>query len=576
MNKYGWAVLVVVGGAGCATTPKWAAATTMAEEKFPGRAELQQVAIRAPKLDTAKHDAVAVDSWTLEGPFPSEATVTPVQPSNAWEKALQQAAPAVGNALSVELQCISREVARFLAARKSYPGNSLQAFIERRCATTAPHVRLHSLSGEIPDSVSEAQWVKEWTEDLTKMATAAGTPDVAGISVRREGKHAVLVLAWADVGAHYAKPIPLVGTTGTVVVRGRLAKGGAERISALINKGALEVESCKTLDALQPPEFAFECPVSADDVRTTLEIASFQPGRILGQMVTQQVLWPKGAPSNVWERPKAAAEVPSGAFDGRFLAAVNALRTGAKLPPLTLSKPQSDTAKLLAPHYFSASFGEGDALDADRVALGMMAGWDVGVEIVSSGFGSEWLSGSRDLSVFIEFVLDSPYHRKSVTDPKATLLAVGSVETAASSLAAIFATYVPLTKFDRKESEIAIITRLNQMRIDRKLPLAQWTLWPEDEGAVVEANLAARRWDPNGAARYALEKTAAVAKSRVTGYVQLVDDLENFQFPPEVLMRPDINVFLAVGVYRDEEWAQARYVVCFVLAQAGDIETASR
>src|SRR5690349_718473 len=101
MNKFGWVVLVAVGGVGCATTPKWAAATTMAEEKFPGRAELQQVALRAPKLDTAKHDAVAVDSWTLEGPFPTEATVTPVQPSNAWEKALQQAAPAVGNALSV-------------------------------------------------------------------------------------------------------------------------------------------------------------------------------------------------------------------------------------------------------------------------------------------------------------------------------------------------------------------------------------------------------------------------------------------------------------------------------------------
>ena len=42
----------------------------------------------APKLDTAKHDAVIVDnSWTLEGPFPSEPSVIPVAPATAWEKA---------------------------------------------------------------------------------------------------------------------------------------------------------------------------------------------------------------------------------------------------------------------------------------------------------------------------------------------------------------------------------------------------------------------------------------------------------------------------------------------------------
>ena len=73
-----------------------------------------------------------------------------------------------------------------------------------------------------------------------------------------------------------------------------------------------------------------------------------------------------------------------------------------------------------------------------------------------------------------------------------------------------------------------------------------------------------------------LEASSAVAVGRVTGYVQLVDDLKNFQFPPEVLTRPDIKVFIAVGVYRGEEWAQTRYVVCIVIANSGDIETASR
>lgn len=575
MTRLGWLGLVVVV-TGCATTPKWAAATTMAEEKFPPRAELQKVALRVATLDTAKHDRVVVETWTLVGPFPSEAVITPVKPSTAWEQALQQAVPAVGNALTADLQCVAREVAHFMAIRKDYPGKSLQKFIERRCATTAARVRLTSLTGELPDKLSEAEWISQWKDDLAKLAQPIGVPDLAGLSVQREGKFGVMVLASADVFARFSQPVPLVGTTGSVVVRGRLGMGGAERIGALINKGALSVAECKTLDALSPPEFAFECPVEAGDVRTTLELVKWEPGRILGTELASFTLWPKGAPVSVWQRPTGSGDVPKGLFNTRFLAAVNELRAGSGLSQLKLSEPQSATAGLLAPHYFAASFGEGDALDADRIALGMMAGWDVGQDIVSSGFGSEWLSGTRDLAVYLEFVLDSPYERKAVTEPRATLLAVGSVESSASSLAAIFSTYVPLGKFDRKEAEIAIITRLNQMRLDRKLGLAQWTLWPQDEGAVVEANLGAKRWGPNDAANYALEKTAEVAKGRVTGYVQLVDDLDNFQFPPEVLSRPDINVFLAVGVYRGDEWAQSRYVVCFVIARSNDIETASR
>jgi hypothetical protein len=573
MGRLAWVVVLV---AGCATTPKWQSATTMAEEKFPPRAELQQVALRPAKLDTAKHDTVAVDSWSLEGPFPSEATVTPIPPSTPWELELAKAVPALGKVLTADQQCIAREVALFWLAHQSYPGNSLQAFIERRCGTTAPQVRLSSLSGEIPETTTDAEWLEHWKANLATQAQGLGTPDVAGIAVRRDGKRGVMVIAIAQLGARYTAPLPLVGTSGSIVLRGRLATGGADRIDALINKGPHGVAQCKALEVLSPPEFAIECPVDAADDRTTLELVAYDPGRMLGRRVASLLLWPKGAPVNLWQRPGGHVDVAAGEFDTQFLAAVNAMRATALLPLLSLAKQQSATASLLAPHYFSAAFGEGDPVDSDRVALGMMAGWDVGLDIVSSGFGSQWLSGTRDLSVFLEFVIDSPYTRQSITDPRATHLAVGSVANVTSSLAAIFATYVPLGTFDRKESETAVITRLNQERLDHKLRLAQWTLWPSDEGEVVALNLAAKRWDPNDALQHVLGKSAEVSRGRVSGYVQLVDDLKTFKFPPEVLTRPDINVFISVAVYRGEAWAQSRYVVCLVIANAHDIETASR
>jgi hypothetical protein len=361
----------------------------------------------------------------------------------------------------------------------------------------------------------------------------------------------------------------------TIELRGHLVHGGAHRISALINQGALDTQECRTLDALTPPEFAFECTIKEGDTRTMVEIAAFDEGRILGRKVVDLALYPTGEAPKKWARAVGSVDVPNGLLASRFIAEVNAFRTRAGLSTLAEAPAQSQIATSLAPHYFAAQFGEGEPLDGDLIALAMLAGWDVGIDIVSSGFGNDWLSGTRDLSMFLEFLLDSPSQRRSLTEPRATHIAVGTVE-APGVLAALFSTYVPLPRFDRKESELALITRLNTLRRDRGLPLAQWTLWPEDEGALIQAKLAARTWDPSEASQHALNASAEVAKGRVTGYVQLVDDLEHFQFPPEVLLRNDLNVFLAVGTYKGENWAQTRYVVCFVIAARGEIETASR
>ncbi len=575
----GWGVVVgVVGLAGCATTPKWAAATTLAEEKFPAKAELQQVLLRAPRLDPAKQAAAAVEAWTLAGPFATSLEARRVPATGGWEQALVELQPSLAEALTEDHRCVAREVARFMLVKETYPGHSLQAFINRRCGTTATRVGLRSLSGTVPAGVTDAQWLAQWKAQLGELAAALGPVDLVGIAVVRSAERAVAVVAGSTAGATLARPVPLVGPGLTKVeLHGRLARGGAERIEAVINQGDLEVSPCKTLGAAQPPEFAFECEIRPGDARTTVELAAFEPGRILGRAAVAFTLWPTSAGEGTWRRPARSAAVAKGELGPRFIAAVNALRTRSGLGGLTEARGQSATASGLAPHYFAAQFGETDKLDADLVALGMMAGWDVEADIVSSGFGSEWLSGTRDLDAFLEFCLDSPFQRKSLTDARATHIAIGSLELDdASTLAAIFATYVPLGVFDRKEAEVAIITRMNQLRLDRGLPLAQWTLWPEDEGARIERNLKQRRYSPDEALRHALEATAAVSKDRVQGYVQLVDDLAHFQFPPEVLLRPDINVFLAVGTYRAESWAQSRYVVCFVLAKKGDIETAAR
>lgn len=555
--------------AGCAT---FGSARSLGEERFPRRDELAAMAQKPAPLDTTKLDAAAVDSWTLAGPFPTHAAATPATPATPW----QRAAAATG-ALTEDMGCVAREVGRFMLAKNAYPGHSLQAFIEDRCGSTASDVHLRSLTGTVPASVTDDEWFAQWKTQLDgELRAQPGAAQLVGIWAHREGEKAVMVVAAGDVAAKLSQPVPLVPHgEKSVVLRGRLTTNGAERVAALVNQGATGVAACKTLDALTLPDFAFECPLEASDELTTVEMAAFEPGRILGSSVARFLLWPAGTPRDEWRRPAGSTDVPTGQLVPRFIEAVNALRTKASLPALTEAQEQSRAAAQLAPHYWAAQFGQENAETADVIALGMMAGWDVGIDIVSAGFGSEWLAGTRDMSVMTEFVLRSPWARKALLDPKATHVAVGTVEREGqASMSALYATYVPLGVFDRKASEVAIITRLNQLRLDRGKGLAQWTLWPEDAGQLVADRLAARSWKPDDALSYVLERTAAVAKGEVTGYVQLVDDLENFQFPPEVLLREQVNVFLSVGVYRASHWAHSRYVVCFVLAKSSDIEVA--
>ncbi len=568
------AVLVLVVLSGCASSKY--TATSMGVEHFPKRDQLQELAQQPVTVDLASKTPSSVETWTLKGPFPTTAGIVQhVTPATPWEQEIAKQSPGFVKNLSEDMQCMARETAAYYAVKELFPTQSLREFIARRCGTSTISWEIWGVHGEVPANVSDAEWISQWRESFAADLKRAGSPDLSGIGVAREGTHVAVVLVWGAPSAVFTKSIQLVGTTGSVEIRGRLTSGYAERIDAAINKGEFGVTACKTLDAVAPPEFAFSCPVDAKDARTSLAIASFEPGRILGMNIGAFTLWPTGAPRNQWAHDSTNAEVPIGEFNARFLQAVNELRARAKLSQLAEAPNQTLTANKLAPRYFDALFRTGSTQAADMIALGMLAGWDVETDIVSSGFGSVFI-GTRDLPTFMEFALDDPFQRDALVNPRATIFAAGTIDTLEHGLAAIFATYVPLVDFDRKKAEIAIITRLNQMRLDRKLGLAQWTLWPEDEGAKVYERLKALQWTPNDALQYVLNKTSQVAKGDVRGYVQLVDDLNHFQFPAEVLMRSDINVFLAIGTYKAADWAQSRYVVCFVVAHNKDIETTSR
>jgi len=392
----------------------------------------------------------------------------------------------------------------------------------------------------------------------------------------RKNGHAVVIAAGGFPAVTLKQPLKLVPQGKTVVLRGRVEQSNVHRLDALINHGNIDVAPCKSIDVVQLPDFAFECPVDQADESTWLEIAAFEPGRILGHGAGTFLLWPKGTPRPEWRTAQTSSEIPEGQVATQVLAGINQLRAEAKLPPLVDDPAESATVQALAPRYVSAREGAGEDM-SDRVALSILAGWDVKGEVITSEFANVFVSGTRDLNVIIDSLMRSPFQRRAATAPNATRAALGVLEqSGVAALGILLGTYTFLPPFDRRVAEKAVITRLNQMRLDRGRSLAQWTLWPTDVSGEVAENLRSGAWTPEQAEDVVLNETARVSKGQVIGYAQLVDDLDHFQFPPEVLSRESVNVFLSVGVYRGPDWPQSRYVVCFVLANSSDIEVASR
>lgn len=532
--------------------------------RFPTRGELAEIAQvpRAEKVLGRKTSAV--QARTLSGPFPEvmgERAPESQGPAAAW--LLSRAGAKVRPA--GELECAAREIATFALTDLDVMPASLERFVLARCGVAASGPRHQLVHVEAPASVDDAAVLGQLGPLLEKALADVPQGSRAGLHLARSAERAVAVLAFVDA-ADRLEPVAVVpDAQGRVSVRGQ-ASGPVERVSASVTFGPYGVQRCEASPDVSPPQFAFSCPVHPDDERAWISLAVWEPGRVLGHERLRMLAWPKGAPQHGWRQPSFGGEGDDAATAESLLKHVNVVRSHARLGPLVLAPSQSSTATLLASHYF------GHAPLQDRIALGLMAGWEVEGQVLEGSFGSLVVRGDS-VKDFLADYLEGPAGREALLEKEIGALAAG-FHREEGQLAVLVSGYALAGTLKPDDAAREVLSRLNAERAKRqRSPVRRYPLHPTITEPLVQGLMTAST-TPGDAIDTLIQNTAEVSRAGVQGWVLTTSSLERLPFPDSLLAHPDPQVGVVVSFTKAKGSAWASWVVLLSVVQGGQMASA--
>lgn len=255
-------------------------------------------------------------------------------------------------------------------------------------------------------------------------------------------------------------------------------------------------------------------------------------------------------------------------FNTAVTQVVNAWRARAGLSPVSLDMGQSASNQAVAPHYFASVFGQGAAMDADWIALGLMAGWDVDGTVVRGDFSSGFRPADIPAQELVESMLQLPFDRETLLNPKAARIAIG--ELSGNGLRGVLVTsYELFAGLDRRQMAAAVLEELNAQRAKRGLQPVR-----EDQQASAETRQAAVDVeDPNVEPNYALaalrRRVVEKLNSSVVTWTLPLEDPEDIEFPESLLTAPSVRCGVSIAFYRDAEAPWGQYYVLITLLDPG-------
>jgi hypothetical protein len=462
-----------------------------------------------------------------------------------------------------DLRCVARELGRLRAEHHADADERLEHFIVGACGlSTAGGVSTYHLTGDVPSNVTDEQLLAAWKGKLSVPATFKGRS--AGAWLTRTGTQAILML----VAAPYESNATLAPTetAGRIVVRG-VAPADTERVVTLINQGRSGVGPCEPDRSVELPRFTFTCTMGDGDPWAWVEVATQASGRVLLRpmafmLARRDAQGPLELPrTTVSSAATSAADVEAAVLDG-----VNRARIGAKLGPVTSAAKQASENARLAPHFFNATVS-GDGQTSDTVALGLLAGWDVGGTIRNGGFFGTMLSGTKDPASWIDYALEHPLGRLTLLEPNAQRIAIGAAPPdSTGGLGVVVTTYSFFGAEDHQANSARVMQRLADERAARHLP--PLTALGDLPALVNEARLVnAGKREPMAALDTALQAESQRMGQAMRGWVVVTHDLDVLPFPNELFAQGPLAVRVIVTHYRPEGIPWGAYLV-YVVAPA--------
>jgi hypothetical protein len=542
------------------------------ESQFPSQASLQELAARPAPALVLPTDVYDPETWPLQGPFAPDHALYGHPPTHPWEHLLAaRLTPSGGAALATEgMHCVARNLAQLYVEHGGQPALSARTYAAGRCRAQVSHVETQTLSGDVPEKVSDAELFKQWRGQLEQLVRA-GAPDhfeAVGLALARANGKATFVVARGERRA----VLESVAVSPTeVVVRGQLlVADGAIRAS--INHGDFGYAACVAEGGVRLPQFVLRCPWGAGDTQSWVQIASFPPGRYLGRTALNVLVSP-GQPSDTYARRELAVadgEVSRATLAPRFLEAVNVVRTRAGLEPLRLEAKQSELATQLAPHYFEAERVSRNPEKTDLIYLGLRAGWSVQGMVRYGLFGAIVSLGSRDLRLMLGELLDLPLGRESILDPAVKRVALGPLWSEQSpAMGMLFSTYALYGGDDPAALAEAAVRQLNLQRSQVGLAPVKRLAGLGDGAKDRATEAVASGQTPDQALNSLMASASRTTLTAVQGYWLTTDRVEALEWPADLVRAQQPEVHVSVTWYQpaDEPWG--RFVIFCVYPSSG-------
>ena len=481
---------------------------------------------------------MAVDRWSVESPggvHDDTAAYEDPSPVGDWARAAAERHKSVR--LSPALRCAAVETARFLDEKGALPTESLQRFVAARCGSSSPSTRPTTLHGTGLAALSDAavlDRMKPGIEKLVDQALEGDAPRLLGIAVHRSADRGVATVA-AVVGSDPASLEPLshsVDASRHVVIRGTV-RGSAASAIAYVNQGETGVVRCPADPATRLPSFAFVCTLADGDRYAWAEVVARRPGHVLDEMMAD-ILVDDGDTNALEYHGRAigptAAPPQRDGFDRALLAAVNAVRARGNLAALTLAAKQSATNARLAGNLVAASTtGQGD--DVDRIALGMLAGWDIAGTIRDGQMFVGLLSPAHDVTDWLDFALERPIGRVTLLAPDARTIAIAPAMPGTSdALGAVVTTYALFDSPDHGADAARMFARVQAER--RRGGRPELARYERVDTLETQAGLVlAGKEEPGKAIEAAITTVASDTGKMVNGFVVEANDLASAPCP---------------------------------------------
>jgi hypothetical protein len=577
--RVGIAALVLLFSSACepAMSPS-AAAPSVPVAVFPPKDDLAVLPSLPAPEEAFGVESVAVESWASRADPASQDEPGGYEDPSPWGALARElvAAHAHGLRLSPALRCAATEVAQFRIDKGGLPNESLRRFVAARCGVTSPDATPIVYTLDAPAAVTDQAIYEHMgppVRDLVEKHLSEG-PHGIGIATARKGRHVAVAAVLAADGVRFDGLSRTVDPSRRAILRGRILAPAAQAVG-IINRGDYGTATCQADPSLKLPEFAFTCELGAGDASAWVEILARGEGRTMATSVAD-VLVCDGDPARLEYHPRnmgpASPVVDGAGLSVALLEGINRVRKDAHFQALTLERGQSGENTRLTGTLIDATV-KNRAKEADVIALGLVAGWNVDGMIRSGNLFMGLVAPTLDATALLGFAVERPFGRTVLLDPDARRIAIGAVVPpgGVQALGAVITTYSLFESPHHAVDEARVIERMTAARAARgKPPLSNIEAPPAMAEQV--AMVLSGDEEPMAAVQRGMQSLALRSSGTVRGYVSEANELGLAPIPDEILRMPRGKVAVIVTHHKVKGAAWGQYVVFFLVVGEGETE----